>query len=72
MKTKTKRTIVRAADIQSVEDITAIEVSEMTEGNEAKITAKYWSLMFDPFCQVWRKNRIQPLTRDEVLRRCRE
>ena len=72
MKTKTKRTVVRAADIQSVADIAAIEVSEMTEGNEAKITAKYWSLMFDPFCQVWRKNRIQPLTREEVLRRCRE
>jgi len=72
MKTKTKRTIVRAADIQSVEDITAIEDSKMIAGYEAKITAKYWSLMFDPFCQVWRKNRIQPLTRDEVLRRCRE
>jgi len=71
MKTKKMR-VVRAADIQSVEDITAIEASEMIAGYEAKITARYWSLMFDPFCQVWRKNRVQPLTRDEVLRRCRE
>jgi len=72
MKTKTKRTVVRAADIQSPEDLAAIEVSEMIAGYEAKITARYWSLMFDPICHVWRKNGIQPLTRDEVLKRCSE
>jgi len=71
MKTK-KMTVVRASTIQSIEDITAIEASEMIAGYEAKITAMYCSIMFDPFYKVWRKNRVQPLTRDEVLRRCRE
>jgi len=72
MKTQTKRTVVRAATIRSVEDITAIEVSEMVKGYEAKITSMYCSIMFDPFYQVWRKNGIQPMTREEVLRRCSE
>jgi len=72
MKTQTKRTVVRAADIQSVADIAAIEVSKMVEGYEAKITSMYCSIMFDPFYQVWRKNGIQPMTRDEVLKRCSE
>jgi len=71
MKTKKMR-VVRAADIQSVEDITAIEVSKMIAGYEAKITAMYWSLKFDPFYKVWRKNGLEPLTREEVLKRCSE
>ena len=72
MKTKTKRAIVKASDILFTIDILALEIFGMIEGNEAKITALYWSLMFDPFFNVWRKNGIQPLTREEVLRRCRE
>ena len=44
----------------------------MVEGYEAKITSMYCSIMFDPFYQVWRKNGIQPMTRDEVLKRCSE
>ena len=71
MKTK-KMTVVRAATIRSVEDITAIEVSKMIAGYEAKITSMYWSLKFDPTYRVWRKNGVEPLTREEVLRRCRE
>ena len=72
MKTKTKRVVVKASDILFTIDILALEIFGMIEGNEAKITARYWSLMFDPFFNVWRKNGIQPLTREEVLRRCRE
>ena len=72
MKTQTKRAIVKASDILFTIDILALEVFGMVEDNEAKITARYWSLMFDPFFNVWRKNGFQPLTREEVLRRCRE
>ena len=71
MKTQ-KRTVVRAVDIQTAEQIEAIEVSKMVEGYEAKITSMYWSAVFDPFYKVWRRNGLQPLTRDEVLRRCGE
>ena len=60
----TARVTVRASSIQKIADIKAVEM----EGS--KIQGRFWTLRFDSYCQVWRKEGMKPFTSQEALLQC--